>query len=80
MSERRDARRAPRGDDAGSAWWTSRWVLVLVLVVLALVFVLENRDPVAIRLLVPVVTMPQWAALVTTLVIGVLVGLLVRRR
>jgi hypothetical protein len=50
------------------------------LAVLALVFVLENRDPVRIRLLIPVVVMPQWAALVITLMARILIGLLVRRR
>lgn len=61
-------------------WWRGRWVLPVLLLVLAVVFVLENRDPVSIRLLVPVVVMPQWAALTITLVIGVVIGLLVRRR
>jgi hypothetical protein len=35
---------------------------------------------VSIRLLIPVVIMPQWAALLTTLVIGLIIGLLLRRR
>lgn len=69
--------RTPR---SSSPWWRASWVLPALLVVVAVVFVLENRDPVSIRLLVPVVVMPQWAALTITLVIGVLVGLLVRRR
>lgn len=65
---------------AGGAWWTSRRALALLLAVLAVVFVVENREPVAIRLLLPVVVMPQWAALAATLVVGVLIGVLLRRR
>ena len=63
-----------------ATWWRSRWALSGALAVLAVVFVLENRDPVSIRLLIPVVIMPQWAALLTTLVIGLIIGLLLRRR
>ena len=65
---------------ATTPWWRARWLLPLVLFVLAVIFVLGNRDPVSIRLLIPVVVMPQWAALTITLVIGVIVGMLVRRR
>ena len=61
-------------------WWTSRWTLGVVLLVIAVVFVVENRQPVAIRLLIPLVTMPQWVALTATLVLGIAVGLLLRRR
>lgn len=75
-----DGTRRTATSKAGGRWWTSRWVIALLLAVLALIFVLENRDSVSIRLLIPVVTMPQWAALGITLVIGVLIGLLARRR
>jgi lipopolysaccharide assembly protein A len=60
--------------------WNSRWAIGGVLLVLALVFILENRQIVSIRLLVPAVMMPQWAALTLTLVIGLVIGLLVGRR
>ncbi len=69
-----------RRSTTGTARWRSRWALSGALAVLAVVFVLENRDPVSIRLLIPVVIMPQWAALLTTLVIGLIIGLLLRRR
>jgi len=68
------------GPPATTPWWRARWVLPLLLLVIAVVFVLENRDLVSIRLLIPLVVMPQWAALTITLVIGVIIGLLVRRR
>ena len=68
---------APTGS---SPWWRARWVVPVVLLVLAVIFVLENRAPVTIRLLIPVVVMPQWAALTIALVIGLLIGLTIRRR
>ena len=58
----------------------ARWIVGGVLLVLAVIFILENRDPVGIRLLIPLVIMPQWAALTLTLVIGFIVGMLVSRR
>jgi len=75
------SRSAPdRSPEAPGRWWRSRWVLGAVLAVLALILVLENREPTTIRLLIPVVTMPLWAALTMMAVIGLLVGLLLRRR
>jgi uncharacterized integral membrane protein len=66
---------------AGSTpFYRARWFLPVILAVLVVVFILENRDLVTIRLLVPVVIMPQWAALTITLVIGLLIGLMLRRR
>jgi uncharacterized integral membrane protein len=61
-------------------WYRARWFLPLLLAVVVVVFILENRDLVTIRLLLPVVVMPQWAALTITLVIGLVIGLMVRRR
>ncbi|MDD7942490.1 DUF1049 domain-containing protein [Actinomycetospora lutea] len=58
----------------------SRWLVPVVLLALAVVFVLENRQLTEIRLLIPVVFMPLWAALTITLVIGLVVGLPVGRR
>lgn len=57
----------------------ARLITGLVLVVLAVVFIVENTAPTAIRLLVPVVTMPLWTALAVMLVIGFVVGLLMAR-
>jgi uncharacterized integral membrane protein len=55
---------------------TPRMVTGLVLGVLAVVFVIENMQQVAVRILVPVVTMPLWAALTAMLFGGFVVGLL----
>jgi uncharacterized integral membrane protein len=68
----------PKSGRSGS--FTPRRVVALVLLVLAVVFVVENRDLTEIRLLIPVVLMPLWAALVITLIIGLVVGLIVGRQ
>lgn len=62
------------------AWWASRWVLNLALFAIAVVFIVQNREPVVLRLLVPIVVMPQWVALTLTLVIGGVIGFLAGRR
>lgn len=64
----------------GGSALTSRRVVAAVLLALGVVFVLENRDLTEIRLLIPIVLMPLWAALTITLVIGLVVGLIVGRR
>ncbi|QUG99521.1 DUF1049 domain-containing protein [Saccharopolyspora erythraea] len=51
----------------------------LVLVALAVVFILENRHVVDIRVFVPVVSMPLWTALVAVMLVGIVVGLLLNR-
>jgi uncharacterized integral membrane protein len=60
--------------------WNSRWVVALVLLAVAVVFILENRQLTEIRLLIPVVLMPLWAALTGTLLIGLVVGVLLDRQ
>jgi uncharacterized integral membrane protein len=69
-----------RRSGAGKDGSTSRWVVALVLLAVAVVFVVENRDLTEIRLLIPVVLMPLWAALAITLVIGLVVGWIVGHR
>jgi uncharacterized integral membrane protein len=71
-------RTSPRPDQG--SWWTSRWVLGVVIAVIAVIFVVENRDPASIRLLIPLVVMPQWAALAVAVVLGIAIGFLLRRR
>jgi uncharacterized integral membrane protein len=68
--------RAPKAGTQGN----SRRILALVLLAVAVVFILENRQLTEIRLLLPVVLMPLWAALTGTLLIGLLVGVLVDRQ
>lgn len=74
MSNR--ARRDSRGDRLRRAWWASRWVINLALFALVVIFIAENREPVIIRLLIPIVQMPQWVALTIAVVIGGLIGYL----
>ena len=50
-----------------------RWLSV-VLVVLAVVFVAQNRQPVRVHLLATTVTTPLWVALTAMLVIGLAAG------
>lgn len=57
-----------------------RLVTALVLVVLAVVFIFQNNQPTAIRILVPVVIMPLWVALASMLVIGAVIGYIANRR
>jgi uncharacterized integral membrane protein len=69
-----------RATAKGASRLTPRTVLALVLLVVAVVFVVENRDLTEIRLLIPIVLMPLWAALAITLIIGLVVGLVLGRR
>jgi uncharacterized integral membrane protein len=55
-------------------------VVATVLLAIALVFILENRQLTEIRLLIPVVFMPLWAALAGTLLVGVVIGVLLDRQ
>ncbi len=68
--------RAPQGRTQGN----SRRIVALVLLAVAVVFILENRQLTEIRLLLPVVLMPLWAALTGTLLIGLVIGVLVDRQ
>lgn len=51
-----------------------RLVTALVLTVLAVVFVFQNNQMTAIRVLIPVVIMPLWAALAGMLIVGAAIG------
>ncbi|GAB7105597.1 hypothetical protein JCM4814A_39110 [Streptomyces phaeofaciens JCM 4814] len=55
-------------------------VTVLVLAVLTLIFIFQNTDDTEIRLLIPEVTMPLWAALLATALVGALCGAYFMRR
>ena len=54
------------------------WV-ALVIAVIALIFVLQNRRDATIELFNISVSAPLWMTLLVTLLIGVLIGLLIRR-
>ncbi|TDD18706.1 LapA family protein [Nonomuraea diastatica] len=54
--------------------------LALVLLVLAVVFILQNRQDAVIQLFMIVVTAPLWITLVACTAIGILIGALIGRR
>lgn len=54
------------------------WV-ALVIAVIALVFILQNRQQASVRLFNMSLTAPLWTTLLVTLVVGFVVGLLTRR-
>ncbi|MET8796744.1 LapA family protein [Nocardia sp. NPDC004568] len=57
----------------------NQW-LALVLTVVAVIFVVENRDHVEIHFLPITVTSPMWLILLVMFLIGLVAGLLIRRR
>lgn len=59
---------------------TPRQILALVIAVLAVIFIVQNRDPVQIHWFTITLTSPLWLLLVVTIVVGAAVGLLFARR
>ncbi len=57
-----------------------RQVVAIVLGVLALIFVFQNNDSVAVQLLVVEVSAPLWIVTLALLAIGVLIGWLLSSR
>jgi len=55
-------------------------ISMLVLAVLTLIFIFQNTDETKIRLLIPEVVMPLWAALLATALVGALCGAYFTRR
>ena len=53
---------------------SARLLTALVLTVLALIFIFQNNQMTAIRVLIPVVLMPLWAALAGMLIVGAAIG------
>ncbi|WP_433893589.1 DUF1049 domain-containing protein [Streptomyces sp. CA-111067] len=79
MSSDKTTSKATTSERSMSALLTPARIVVAVLGVLALVFIFENTRRIKIRLLIPEVTMPLWAALLLTFLIGGLCGLFARR-
>jgi putative membrane protein len=57
-----------------------RYWMVLILVALAALFVAQNRDRVRVHVLWVTVESPMWSILVIIFVVGLFIGLLLRRR
>lgn len=56
---------------------TARWVIAGLLVLGGVVFVLQNREPVTLRLIAVDVSAPLWIAFVATMLLGAVIGWLV---
>jgi uncharacterized integral membrane protein len=61
-------------------WLTAKRVTALVVVLIAALFIGQNRQLVDINLFVTTVSGPMWAALTGMVVFGVLIGLLLAKR
>ncbi|HTM86092.1 MAG TPA: LapA family protein [Mycobacterium sp.] len=57
-----------------------RYWVALILVALAAIFVAQNRDQVSVHVLWVTVDSPMWFILVIIFVMGLFIGLLLRRR
>jgi uncharacterized integral membrane protein len=68
------------GESKGRSLVTSRNIAAAVIVVVALVFVLENRAETKISFVLTSVDAPLWVALGATFLLGMLAGWLVSRR
>ncbi|MFF5899039.1 lipopolysaccharide assembly protein LapA domain-containing protein [Streptomyces argenteolus] len=67
----------------GTSAFTPARIAVTALAILSIVFICVNTQEVTIRVIIPKVTMPLWAALLGVFLAGVLCGagfLLFRRR
>jgi uncharacterized integral membrane protein len=65
--------------DRRSYPFSVRQTVAIVLLVLGVIFILENRRSTTIRFLVPVLTAPLWVALLGSLLVGVVAGALITR-
>jgi uncharacterized integral membrane protein len=71
---------ASKRTDQKRRWPSARVLIGAVLLLLTFVFIIENREPAAIRVIIPIVVMPLWAALTAMFLVGLIVGLVWRRR
>ncbi len=58
----------------------ARDVVALVIVVLAIVFILQNRGTTTIRFLIPDISAPLWTALLISSLLGVALGMAISHR
>lgn len=59
---------------------TPRQIAVLAIFIVLVVFIAQNRDPVRVDLFTITVTAPLWNVLVVMVLVGLVIGLLLRRR
>ena len=72
--------RRTTSDSTSRAPLRPAWVLAAVLVLVAVVFIAQNRDRVSIHLLTATVSAPLWLLLTITALVGTAVGALLRAR
>ncbi|MCM2410584.1 MULTISPECIES: LapA family protein [unclassified Streptomyces] len=68
------------GGRSGTGPFTPARILVLVIAILSIVFIAENTGDVTVRVLIPLVTMPLYAALIAMFAAGMACGAYVFRR
>jgi uncharacterized integral membrane protein len=59
---------------------SARQIVALVVAALTVIFILQNRDPVEIRLFTLTVTASLWLLLIIMVGLGVVIGMLLARR
>ncbi|MFI6480316.1 DUF1049 domain-containing protein [Nonomuraea sp. NPDC050663] len=60
--------------------WPPRVWIALALLVLIIVFIVQNRQDSVVHLVFITFTAPMWITLAITLVVGILIGVLAARR
>jgi uncharacterized integral membrane protein len=78
--EQRPEQRLEQRPEQRRGGFLARHLLALIILALAVVFVIENRQRVRIRAVLPWVTVPLWEAFVAMAVAGVLILALAQRR
>jgi len=66
----------PNGAESSSpGWLTPRTIGIAAIVLVSVIFVVENTQSVRVRFLIPKITAPLWLALVVAFALGAAFGL-----
>jgi len=79
MSDRPTTSRPADGTASRSGGFPTRFIVPMILTIIAIVFIAQNRQNVSVSLIFATVTMSLWLLLTIIFVLGLLVGLLVAR-
>ncbi len=74
----RTGTRSGTGSSKVIALLTRRW-LAIVLLIVAVFFIVQNRDSTSVTLFFAQITMPQWMALSVMFILGLVAGILIAR-
>ncbi len=69
-----------RGGGRNRFPYSGRQVAALILVIVAMIFVLQNRRSTKVRFLIPELVTPLWVALFVSVLAGIIVGALIAYR